>query len=460
MRVFAVVLAVFAIALSSRADETPPPSGTFTGEGLTLTLARSGNDYSGTAKVGDQSFKLRGTFDAAKGLRGTFTVDGSSFDWSAIVQGKTLKFSTGGTDYSLPIPVTDNPLAKKIADNSLAKKPEAAPVAATGALKFTRLSIKDPGINNIEAISFLIPEGWKAEGGIKWFPDHSILANLLMRITDSATGAQIEFLPLQNFTWVENPVMPMQDFSNYMGNIVHQPIRDVPEFLRIMAFPQVLRHLAAARQVEVEELTRIAEQVSQNYGGQAQVKAARVRYEFDHNGQPWEEDVFVVLVFSAAQGITIWSNTSSYSFRAPKGELDRLKPLMTTTVTTARLSQEWYSGYMYVQQLFMNRMNQGIKNAAAISATITKNSEEIRQMFSDSYRKQQESSDRISRSYSEYIRGVETYTNPYESRPVQLPSGYQNAWVNAQGEYILSPQTGFDPNVGSTVEWRRMEAAK
>jgi hypothetical protein len=65
------------------------------------------------------------------------------------------------------------------------------------ALRFTRLSVKDPGINNIEAISFLIPAGWKAEGGVQWFPDYSILANLLMRISDPQTGATIEFLPVQ-----------------------------------------------------------------------------------------------------------------------------------------------------------------------------------------------------------------------------------------------------------------------
>ncbi len=40
---------------------------------------------------------------------------------------------------------------------------------------------------------------------------------------------------------------------------------------------------------------------------------------------------------------------------------------------------------------------------------------------------------------------------------MELPSGYNDAWVNAQGEYILSEQAGFDPNVGSTVEWKRME---
>jgi hypothetical protein len=44
-------------------------------------------------------------------------------------------------------------------------------------MKFTRLSVRDPGINNIEAISLLIPAGWKAEGGIQWFHEFRILVD-------------------------------------------------------------------------------------------------------------------------------------------------------------------------------------------------------------------------------------------------------------------------------------------
>jgi alpha-beta hydrolase superfamily lysophospholipase len=112
---------------------------------------------------------------------------------------------------------------------------------------------------------------------------------------------------------------------------------------------------------------------------------------------------------------------------------------------------------MYVQKLFQDRMNQSIRNARAISETITRNSEEIRRMYSDSYRKRQESQDRIHQKFIEYIRGVETYTNPYEGRPVQLPSGYQDAWVSGRGEYVLSNSPGYNPNVGDTAEWRRMD---
>jgi hypothetical protein len=332
----------------------------------------------------------------------------------------------------------------------------AKPQSASGLLKFTRLSVKDPGMNNIEAISFLIPAGWKAEGGVRWFPDYSILVNLLMRITDPQTGAAIEFLPLQNFTWLRQMVVPMTPGTNYLGNILWQPITDVKKFIRIFYMPQTLQHLQGGRIVGSEDLPMVAAEVARTLGGHSMVKSARVRYEYQHNGRPWEELVTCTLVYTNWQMGTIWSAHSAYAFRAPKGRLGRLMPMMNTTVSTARLSPDWYGGYMYVQKLFQNRMNQSIKNAAALSATITRNSEEIRRMSSESYRKASESQDRINQSFSEYIRGVETYKNPYEGRSVQLPSGYEGAWVNARGEYVLSNDAGYDPNVGDTSEWRRM----
>jgi hypothetical protein len=331
------------------------------------------------------------------------------------------------------------------------------PQETRGALRFTRLSVKDPGINNIEAISFLIPAGWKSEGGVQWFPNYSILANLLMRITDPRTGAEIEFLPIQNFTWLTQAAVPMQPGTNYLGNILWQPITDVPQFIRMFYMTQTLRHLQGARVVANEDLPKLAAEVARSFGEQSMVKSARVRYEYQLAGRPWEESVYCTLVYTNWQMGTLWSVHSAYAFRAPMGQLDRLTPVMNTTISSARLSSDWYGGYMYVQKLFQNRMNQSIQNAAAISATITQNSEEIRKMFSESYRQVSETQDRISQSFSEYIRGVDTYKNPYEDRPVQLPSGYRDAWVNQRGEHILSNDAGFNPNVGDTTEWRRMD---
>jgi hypothetical protein len=329
---------------------------------------------------------------------------------------------------------------------------------AAGVLKLTRLSVRDPGINNIEAISFLIPSGWKAEGGIQWFRDFRILACLLMRITDPQTGAAVEFLPLQYFTWMAQMVVPMQPGTNYLGNVLWPPITDIPQFIQSFYFSSTLRHLQNARQVANEDLPRLAALAAQTSGA-PNARSGRVRYEYEAGGQSWEEDVYVTLLYTPLPGMTIWSVGSARSFRAPKGRLDGYTPVMTTIVSTSRLSLDWFAGYSYTQKLFDERMRQGIRNAGIISQTIARNSEEIRQMFADSYRERNAAQDRMSQSFSEYIRGVETYRNPYEGSPIQLPSGYSSVWVNRSGEYVLSDQAGFNPNVGSNVEWRRVEKA-
>jgi hypothetical protein len=335
---------------------------------------------------------------------------------------------------------------------------DAATKPASGAaMKFTRLSVKDPMAGNIEAVSFLVPVGWKAEGGVKWYPDHNIQANLLMKIIDPQTGAAIEFLPSQWFSWPAATVMAIPQGANYLGNVVWPPIHDVPEFIRTFYFSGALARLQTARIVANENQQKLADQMSREPGGPPLARCTRVRYEYQEGEHRWEEDVYITLAYTPTQISTYWSVGRSYSFRAHRGQLDRLTPVMYTTIHSTRLSPEWYGYLNYVRRLFTDRMAQGIRNAGRISDTITRNTAEIGKMYEDSYRKANESQDRIARSYSEYIRGVETYRNPYEDRPIQLPSGYDGVWVNRSGEYLLSNQPGFNPNAGSTTEWRRME---
>jgi len=337
----------------------------------------------------------------------------------------------------------------------MASMADAAPrekTAPAAGVRFTRLSVKDPGANNIEAVSFLVPAGWNAEGGIRWFPNHLVLANLLMKITDPGTGAAIEFLPSQYFQWL--PGMSMPQGTNYMGSVIWPPIQDPPEFVRTMYAPGPLRRLQGARMLKTEEFPKVSAELTRYHGAPA--RCVRVRYEYRDGGETWEEDVYVTLVHSATQMGAFWSG-SAHSFRAHRGQLDRLAPVMNTTINTQRRSPEWYGYYMYVRQLFLDRMARGIRNAGIISEAISRNSAEIGKMFEDSYRQANQSQDRISRSYGEYIRGVETYRNPYEDRPIQLPSGYDGVWVSRSGEYLLSNQSGFNPNEGSATEWRHMK---
>jgi hypothetical protein len=101
-----------------------------------------------------------------------------------------------------------------------------------------------------------------------------------------------------------------------------------------------------------------------------------------------------------------------------------------------------------------------IQHIGQISRIISQTHNEISDMIIQSYNKRQAVNDRIAENFSQYIRGVDEYYNPMERRPVELPSGYQNAWTNRLGEYILSDDPNFNPNIGSTREWQKMELKK
>ena len=59
--------------------------------------------------------------------------------------------------------------------------------------------------------------------------------------------------------------------------------------------------------------------------------------------------------------------------------------------------------------------------------------------------------DRAAAKFDKYIRGVDQYR--FDDRSVELPSGYCYAWGNANGDYVLSDNANFNPNVGGTLQW-------
>ncbi|TAE48948.1 MAG: hypothetical protein EAZ89_14705 [Bacteroidetes bacterium] len=68
------------------------------------------------------------------------------------------------------------------------------------------------------------------------------------------------------------------------------------------------------------------------------------------------------------------------------------------------------------------------------------------------------SQDRNNFHFRENIGGVQTYTNPYDTRvPVEMPSTYQYYWVDRQGRTWGTNDPGADPNSGSGGDWSRMQ---
>jgi len=332
------------------------------------------------------------------------------------------------------------------------------PVSPAGnpPLHLKLLSVYD-NVAGREAFQILIPAGWETEGGIRWRYDRFDLATVAMRVANPSGPEALEFYPTFPFVWVEGGIPCCPEGSEYLGHEVLTPITDPTTFVREIVLPRYRSHVNA-RIVESTSLPEIAQAVAGNAQG-TDVTAANIRVEYQESGRWVEEDFHVVLFYTKSpyvQGSVRWGPSTLYSFKAERGQLDNMAGLMQAMVSSVTVDEQWFSEYQQVVRMAIKNGMLAIRNAGELSRIIAQTSEEIGQMYREAYENQQATYDRVNAGFSRATRGVEAYHNPYEDRPVELPSSYTYVWVSPQGEYIFSNDPGYDPNVGSTHTWQRM----
>jgi hypothetical protein len=249
-----------------------------------------------------------------------------------------------------------------------------------------------------------------------------------------------------------------------MGSVVAAPPRDPEAFVREYVIANVRPRARGLRVVATTPLPDVEKAVAagnQEAGMQKVTHAAKVRLEYAEDDKPIEEDVYVAYTISrSTQYLPTMSLSMAdrlFAFRAEKGKLDALEPLLQAMVSSFRIELPWWDGYLQVLQMSRNNQLQAIKDAGELSRRISRNNDEIIAMNRKSWENQQAATDRVMGEISDSIRGIERYDNPFEKRPVELPSGYHDVWVSPSGEYILSNDANFDPKTSTQVDWRRIE---
>jgi hypothetical protein len=335
--------------------------------------------------------------------------------------------------------------------------PPSAPAAAPGGVRLLPRTLEDPAAGGRTALRFLVPEGWQAQGHIAWLHELSVLTNLRLRMSDPRTGVTLEWLPTMHFAFTQQLPGLMSPGQNWMGALFAPPESDPARFVENFWAPQVLSHLRGRRPLSRQDFPRRAQlAIAQDPGWQAQ--AVRLRYTYEQQGQPWEEDVSFTLAYAPmAGGMAMWNVQSAASCRAPRGELDRQASLIEAVFQNAHFTPEWLATFSVVRQLFRQGMAQQMADTAAFGRALQQYNAHIQQLGQQMHEERMRSFDRIAESQREYLGGVETYTNPYNQQGMYLPAGYTEQWMNARGEVLLSTTPGFDPNAGDTTQWLKLE---
>jgi hypothetical protein len=326
-------------------------------------------------------------------------------------------------------------------------------------------TVQDPMTVNKDAVTFFKLKAWKVTGGMKWYPDSAHQACLEITIADPKGLQQLETLPWCYCCFLDRPVVPMKAGTNYMGSLFEPVVDDPQEVLKRFTLP-MLRAKLNPRITSSTDMPEVAKVLAKQLSG-AKVRSSRIRVEYVLDGQAVEEDFYLsIFVLSAPLGVNnctyySWGPAwTPFSLRAAKGKLDDATPLLLSIVNSAKINPKWFGEYMYVCDLFQKRMKQGIENAKTISDTIKQNNDAITKMYSDAYAARQASEDKLAAKFSDYIRGLSRWQSPNQQYPVQLPSGYQYAWTSPSGEYVLSNDANYNPNVGSNLNWQALKPAK
>lgn len=323
--------------------------------------------------------------------------------------------------------------------------------------RFTRVSFVDPAANNTTAISLLVPNGWQANGGVQWLPTWARLAFLQTSVVDPASGVAIAWLPIQNFMhFTPPPGFDVPIGGNYQGKAFVPPITDPVDFVQQFWTPNDLRELQGAAVQSVVEVPPIANQFLAAFGGPGEARAYRIRYSYSRNGQPWERDVSFALLFSSANGIVSWFVNFAHTASGPRGSLDAYAGLLSTIVASRVTTPEWEANYRIVTQLFYQGIQQQMADTVAFGRLLAQHRAESQQLQQQIVNERAASQDRNSQIFRETLGGVQSFNDPVNRAPVELPLGWSTYWVNQRGEY-LAADPGFNPNSLNDGTWLQLQ---
>jgi len=338
-------------------------------------------------------------------------------------------------------------------------------------MKLGKYSLVDRDGIGCEAFSMLKPTDWKVSGGIRWQTNNPVSPAIISFSIGNPRGPElVEFFPNRRFFWTDdqNMLYMFPVGSEYLGSEVHPPLT-ASDYVKQIILPRYRSGISNMKIIKTGELPDFARELKSEMQQQEGLSpfsdGATVTIEYVKNGTPYIEEFYVVTVgwnfrMASMYGYVThiqWAADFQFSFRTRKGEMEKSAGVFQTMIKSFKLNPVWFNKYVQLVDYLIQNQIQQINNIGQISNIISRTSNEISDMMMDSYNNRQAVYDRMGEKYSQAIRGVDGYYDPTDERQVELPGGYDRAWSNGLGEYILSNDANYNPNIGSSRNWESMQ---
>jgi len=335
--------------------------------------------------------------------------------------------------------------------------------AAGKALRFKRVSCVDREVMRAEAFSFLAPADWEFQGGISWpLQTVAMPANVAFTVKSPDGAEQLEAFPNLAYFWTNNPTI-LRLFpvgARYFGAEV-RPIMQPTEVLQKVIIPLHRRGVGNLRVVEAKALARAAGPAA----GAAPAAAGKVRVEYTLDGKPMEEEFHANLEMLSIPVTTMhgpvvhinWFVNAIFGLRAPKGQLARRSREFDVMVQTFQIDPQWFNKYTQIITMLIQMKIQQIQQIGQVSRLLARTSDEIRESTMKAWEDRNRVYDRVAENFSHHILGIDVYTHPDTGKRVELPSGYDRAFTNGLGDFIVTESPSYNPNIGSNQTWTELK---
>ena len=342
-------------------------------------------------------------------------------------------------------------------------------------LRLKKYTYVDQQGTGLEAFSFLMPSNWKFEGGMQWIIDNPAMPSVTaFKVFNPKGKDQFEVFPNHCFFWSNNQQLlnMFPPGSRYFGSIVMRPV-SAQKALRNIILSEQRNGFSALKVIKDENVPELPKALGA--GKQAQGKdssgatGAKLRVSYIKDGVTMEEEFYAkVESFSfpvqSMVGIfynTVWYIDYIFSFKAEKGKLESNTKIFQTITASFKLNPHWYAKYSNVIEYMAQQKISQIKSIGDFSRMLSRMSDQVSdQVFEEKmqhFKTRGDVYDEVSQKFGDNTLGIDRYYDPHEGKEVELPSGYNYAWSNNNGEYIMSDSPNFNPNVGSNLHWEPLK---
>jgi hypothetical protein len=326
---------------------------------------------------------------------------------------------------------------------------------------------------SMEAFRLLIPKGWQVDGGVTWVANPALPAQFHFRFYNPGGSEELDLFPTQAYFWTDNQLFLYTNppGSLRFGTLVAEPIDLHTAFTNIIIpnFRGQAGGLQIVERKEVAELAALAKGTP-TPGVEAAADGGKIRIEYQENGKLMEEEMYAAVsqfvipmpgsLYNRGYFINYWYIDYIFSFKAEKGKLDSQSKIFQTMIYSLKVNPPYFAKVANVKEQLAQMAIRGIQAVGRIGDMIARAGSEMRVDQQQAWEQRQQAQDRIAQNFSDYIRGVERFNDPFAMKEVELPAGYGHAWANNLGEYVVTDSPSYNPNIGSNLHWEPLTVAK